>query len=90
MSKFKIGDYIIGTEDNDYGITNQYNECIVVGFVEDIFGDEDLLRVQLAQGKRHTIYPVREEYFKHSRTKEVELIWKKCNLSKFHILGLVC
>ena len=90
MSKFKVGDRIIGTKNNDYGITNQYNECIVVGFENDIFGGEDLLMVKLTNSKNNTVFPVREEYFKFSgKNCEVELIWKKYNSCKSLILGII-
>lgn len=30
MSRFKVGDFIIGNEENDYNVTNKYNVCGIV------------------------------------------------------------
>lgn len=56
---FNLGDYVIGTDDNWYGITCPGWIGKVVEVLEDTYGD---IRVQKLSGG--TIYPVESKYFR--------------------------
>jgi hypothetical protein len=91
VSRFKVGDIVIGNEDNHYGITNRENICKVVGFISENeyppintqgtveVGDDMYVEVIESKDFEYDvgkIFPVDSSRFKHCRVVNTRLAKK--------------
>jgi hypothetical protein len=50
-TRFKVGDILIGTEYNSYGVTNQYNEVKVISISDEKYGGMTVSLVDIHNAK---------------------------------------